>query len=166
MSHTAVPFLSPSSTRGKPGPRWSVEPAAHEVAALLPASIAALPGASAIVCVGPPLLANPPANPDWVLGLSPAAVRLQVPSLARLLPCEMGGVAPAATEQSPPALPAMIVLRRLTVPDGKIELSSATPPPLPARLPAIVTLLRLTMLPNDARTAPPSGLVPPVAVLL
>jgi hypothetical protein len=53
LSHRAEPLESPSITRGKPAPRWSVVRAPGQLPP--PTSIAGLPGDAACVRVGPPL---------------------------------------------------------------------------------------------------------------
>src|SRR5262245_64511760 len=51
-------FGTGRSTRGKPAPRWSFV----SVVKFLHWSMAGLPGESALVCAGPPLLPSPPSS--------------------------------------------------------------------------------------------------------
>ena len=75
----------PLTTRGKPAPRWSVVsglPLASTASALLPASMAGLPGSRAMVCVGPPLSASGPSN--GFIGSAVVPMRLLESSLGEI----------------------------------------------------------------------------------
>ena len=117
----------PLKTRAKPDPRWSSIRAwlfaGLMARALLPASIAGLPGKSAMVWVGPPLLASGPspgsATPTW-LPLTPLVNPPEPPVPIRLLAlAEVTWPAPNTTMSlaaDPAVLSATIVLSRVAVP--------------------------------------------------
>jgi hypothetical protein len=107
---------------GRATPRWS----AAGQSASLPASIAGLPAASAIVGVGLPLSCSGPScgSPET----TPMRAEPQVPDPIRsFVPV---GSLKRSTEESPPALPAMIVLST-----GMLSVKST-----PRRLPETVRL--------------------------
>src|SRR5215203_1153559 len=114
--------MSQAAPCGRLTPRWSVAGGGHSTAA----SIAALPGSKAWVCVGPPLSASGPSR-----GSAESAKPQSLPGHSRLPPSSVTG-RPA---QFPPSLLATIVLLSVAV------LPFPMPPPLLlALLPEMVEL--------------------------
>ncbi len=112
-----APMSTGPTKREKPGPRWSVVSPAAVAAALLPASMAALPVCNAIVSVRPPLFCKPA---ESSIGFPPVAKAPAPTMLLVALTVSVPGVlAPPAVLLTrtlvPPVEPNKMLLTTLVV---------------------------------------------------
>src|SRR5437868_4393738 len=141
MSQRPVPFKSPSAVRATPRASVAAQrpPWPSSGVAGLPASMAALPGSSAIVGTGPPLFASAPSFGSAPIRLlvspqekSRGKIRLNPPET--IVPGETARQLGDALPE-PLLLLAMIELRSVALPAA-----TARPPPSPPEAPLLTTV--------------------------
>lgn len=135
LSQSELPFESPSSTRGKPVPRWSVVRLPGQL--LPPTSMAGLPGTIACVSVGPPLFWSG-VRSGFLLTWSPAPNPHVLP-LSRFPPSDV------SEPPEPPQLPPEVAFATIVLPIVR-SLGLKRSPPRFAPLLASVTLFSVAVM--------------------